>query len=204
MSIVRFMLVVALGSLGAACGSSDSGGLSFSGPSQGGTASGGASSGNGDASAGGAPSGTSGANAGGATPDGSGGTPSPSGGANAGGAASGGGSAGSAAADAGVGGEAATGSGGAPVVFPHGGVISAQCADCATANCQAEARVCQADAECWAMGTCITTCVFPPQCALCLTASQQAASEFNSLECCTSQKCGVLCPSLNGGVIGCP
>jgi hypothetical protein len=98
---------------------------------------------------------------------------------------------------------AAMGTGGAPIELPSGGVISPQCAACATAGCQPEAAVCKADAACWKMGVCVTTCL-GPTCVACFGGPPAASSEFNSLECCTSRKCGALCPSLNGGVIGCP
>jgi hypothetical protein len=92
--------------------------------------------------------------------------------------------------------------GGRPVTFPSGGVISQQCADCATTNCQSEARICQADPACWNMGLCVTTCFIPLQCAACFVGNQQARTEFSALQCCTAKLCS-MCPSL-GGLLACP
>jgi len=92
--------------------------------------------------------------------------------------------------------------GGTQVTFPSGGVISQQCAECATANCQSEARICEADQACWNMGLCVTTCFIPLQCAACFVGNQQARTEFSALQCCTAKFCS-MCPSL-GGLIACP
>jgi hypothetical protein len=205
------VLIAAVGLLIAACGSADTNGLSggaaagTGGQIAAGTGTGaatGASTGTGGATD--STAGTGGVSAGGTAASGA------SGGAGGDAGPIGAGSGGTRGADSGL-----PSRGGAPdsgavpldasaVVFVPGGIISAQCAACADANCRKEGAVCQAEPASTQVYKCVTSCIIPLQCAACLVGSGPGPQEFNSLECCTSRKCAGLCPSLNAGVLGCP
>ncbi len=77
------------------------------------------------------------------------------------------------------------------------------CQQCAVAgNCADDLELCQNNAECVALNTCLGTCSTQACVDNCVTAHSSGVADFNSLVlCATCQECPADC---NGPAAGCP